>query len=91
VAKEDLPCLLVQRMMRFNMADRSTTDWLYLNLNRLDFILHLSSGMTGSDLPHVTSTTVAEYAIGLPTLEEQRVITGGLVNCWRWPTASKPA
>ncbi len=53
-AKDDLPCLLVQRMMRFKMVEPKLTPWLFFNLNLPAFIRHLSSGLTGSDLPHVT-------------------------------------
>lgn len=71
---EDLPCLLVQRVMRFKMADEQMTDWLFFNLNTQKFIEHLSDGLTGSDLPHVTGTGVAEYTIPLPPLAEQIAI-----------------
>jgi type I restriction enzyme S subunit len=74
VKKADLPCLLVQRMMRFKMVESKLTDWLYYNLSIVDFIQHLSSSLTGTDLPHVTGTGVAEYTLGLPSLDEQREI-----------------
>jgi type I restriction enzyme S subunit len=70
----DLPCLLVQRMMRFKMVRPELTQWLFCNLRIEGFIRHLSSGLTGSDLPHVTGTGVAEYALGLPPLPEQHEI-----------------
>ncbi|HMO13605.1 MAG TPA: restriction endonuclease subunit S [Pirellulaceae bacterium] len=72
--KNDLPCLLVQRMMRFKMVDPQLGSWLFFNLNLPAFIQHLSSGLTGSDLPHVTGTGVAEYTFGLPPLPEQHEI-----------------
>jgi type I restriction enzyme, S subunit len=72
--KHDVPCLLVQRMMRFKMVDRSITPWLFYNLQSHRFIDHLLSGMTGSDLPHVTGTGVAEYTFGLPPVAEQKEI-----------------
>jgi type I restriction enzyme, S subunit len=48
--------------------------WLFYNLNLPAFIDHLSKGLTGSDLPHVTGTGVAEYTFGLPPLPEQEEI-----------------
>jgi type I restriction enzyme, S subunit len=72
--KSDLPCLLVQRMMRFKMVEPRMTSWLFYNLNLPAFIDHLSKGLTGSDLPHVTGTGVAEYTFGLPPLAEQQEI-----------------
>jgi type I restriction enzyme S subunit len=72
--RSDLPCLLVQRMTRFKMAEEKMTDYLYYNLQLVNFIEHLSSGMTGSDLPHVTGDGLARYTIGLPPLAEQHEI-----------------
>jgi type I restriction enzyme S subunit len=72
--KTDLPCLLVQRMMRFKMVEPRMTAWLFCNLNLPAFIRHLSAGLTGSDIPHVTGTGVAEYTFSLPPLPEQQEI-----------------
>ena len=71
---EDVPCLLVQRMTRFKMVDPALTGFLYLCLQREEFIGHLSHGLTGSDLPHITGTGVAEYTFALPPMAEQREI-----------------
>jgi type I restriction enzyme S subunit len=71
----DVPCLLVQRMMRFRMVEQETADYLYLCLQHRDFIAFLThDGMTGSDLPHITGTGVAEFPVPLPPIEEQREI-----------------
>lgn len=60
--------------MRFKTTHPELTDWLYFNLNLQRFIDHLSGGMTGSDLPHVTGTGVAEFEVPLPPLVEQQEI-----------------
>jgi len=60
--------------MRFKMVDPLMTNWLYFNLQLPAFVHHLTAGLTGSDLPHVTGTGVAEYTFGLPPLAEQRDI-----------------
>jgi type I restriction enzyme S subunit len=70
----DLPCLLVQRMMRFKMVDQRLTPWLFLNLNLPAFIEHLTAGLTGSDLPHVTGTGVVEFSFALPPMAEQQEV-----------------
>jgi type I restriction enzyme S subunit len=80
VTKSDLPCLLVQRMMRFKMIEPRMTAWLFCNLNLQTFIRHLSSALTGSDLPHVTGTGVAAYMFGLPPLAEQQEIVRRVEN-----------
>ena len=58
--------------MRFKMVDRSDTDFLFYCLGHkrfIDFLAH--EGMTGSDLPHITGTGVAEFSIALPPQAEQ--------------------
>ena len=55
--QDDLPALVVQRVMRFKMADKADTDFLYYCLRDkrfIDFIAH--EGMTGSDLPSSRSS-----------------------------------
>ena len=75
VKPSDIPALLVQRVMRFKMVQPTDTDYLYLCLSQqrfIDFVAH--EGMTGSDLPHITGTGVAEFPIPLPLPDEQREI-----------------
>lgn len=72
VGESDLPALLVQRVMRFKMADKADTDFLFYCLRDkrfIDFVAH--EGMTGSDLPHITGTGVAEFPVPLPPPDEQ--------------------
>lgn len=72
VRDSDLPALLVQRVMRFKMVDKADTDYLFYCLRDkrfIDFVAH--EGMTGSDLPHITGTGVAEFPVPLPPREEQ--------------------
>jgi type I restriction enzyme, S subunit len=71
---DDVPCLLVQRVMRFKVPFLPVADFLHLCLQTTDFIRHVSGGLTGSDLPHITGTNVAEYTFGLPPLGEQQEI-----------------
>jgi len=71
---EDVPCLLVQRVMRFRVVDAALSDYLFICLRERRFEAALTGGMTGSDLPHVTGTVVADFTIPLPPLNEQREI-----------------
>jgi len=71
---KDVPCLLVQRVMRFKVPFAPMADFLHLCLQTSDFLRHVSGGLTGSDLPHITGTNVAEYTFGLPPLAEQQEI-----------------
>lgn len=74
VRPEDLPCLLVQRVMRFRVVDAALSDYLFVCLREGRFEAVLTGGMTGSDLPHVTGMVVADFTISLPSLNEQREI-----------------
>jgi type I restriction enzyme S subunit len=71
---EDLPCLLVQRMMRFKMFDASITSYLFICLQTPNFVASLHDSTTGSDLPHITGTGVAEFSFPFPPPDEQRDI-----------------
>jgi type I restriction enzyme S subunit len=77
ISKTDLPCLLVQRVMRFRLVKKEMTDYLHLCLSDDRFIRSLSTiGMTGAQLPHITGDSVPKYAIPLPPLAEQhRIVT----------------
>src|SRR5437763_1114598 len=56
------------------MVAPELTGFLYLALQTRDFVEHLSHGLTGSDLPHITGTSVAAYTFGLPPPAEQHEI-----------------
>lgn len=72
VKPSDVPALLVQRVMRFKMVTEADTQYLYICLMERRFREVLAhDGMTGSDLPHITGTGVAEFSIPLPPPEEQ--------------------
>lgn len=81
VKPTDVPALLVQRVMRFKMVDDSDTDFLHCCLSDrrfIDFLAH--QGTTGSDLPHITGTGVAEFPIPLPPKDEQLEINRRVSN-----------
>lgn len=71
-AKEsDLPCLLVQRMARLRMIDTAITGYLYLSLQSNSFIRHLLGSQTGTQLPHISGTSIEDFIFPLPPLKEQ--------------------
>ena len=75
VRKPDLPCLLVQRVMRFRFVKKEMREFIFLCLLHsafADSIKH--GGLTGSDLPHITGDTVPRFVIPLPPLPEQHEI-----------------
>ena len=75
VKQDDLPCLLVQRVTRFKMVVPEYTELLYYNLLNEKFQKYLANkGLTGSSLPHITGSAVADYSFGLPSIEESNEI-----------------
>jgi type I restriction enzyme S subunit len=75
VKPTDLPCLLVQRMTRLRCVDRSVEPYLYIAMSTERFRRHLLGGQTGTQLPHVSGTTIASFVVPLPPPAEQRRIT----------------
>ena len=75
ISGRDLPCLLVQRVMRFRLVKKEMIEYLYLCLSDYRFSQSLiGSGMTGAQLPHITGDSVHRYPIPLPPLSEQHEI-----------------
>ncbi|PAW79257.1 MAG: hypothetical protein B9S32_04700 [Verrucomicrobia bacterium Tous-C9LFEB] len=70
----DLPCLLVQRMARFQLVDELMTKYLFITLNTNAFIKHLLGGQTGTQLPHVSGDGIQSFLVPLPPLAEQKRI-----------------
>ncbi|TVS77554.1 restriction endonuclease subunit S [Mycobacterium helveticum] len=74
VTKADLPALLVQRVARIranNIDDR----YLYYWLTSQEFIRHLQGSATGTQLPHVTLTSIREFRVPRFDVEcERRIV-----------------
>ena len=72
--KEDLPCLLVQRVCRFKQSKKILNDYLFLLLSDYAFTNYLIPNQTGSDIPHISGKQILNYSITLPPLHEQTEI-----------------
>ncbi len=68
---DDLPCLLVQRMVRFRHVIEAMTSFLFTAMNTHGFIKHLLGGQTGTQLPHISGDGIQSFPIALPPLAEQ--------------------
>lgn len=72
VTKDDLPCLLVQRVLRIRAVEPPTSRFIETCLRDGRFERFLAhDGMTGTDLPHITGEGVSRFPIPLPPLVEQ--------------------
>lgn len=72
--KQDVPCLLVQRVARIRGIAPAMTSYLFVCLRTLEFIQHLIRGQTGSQLPHISAKGIASFVFPLPPLVEQQRI-----------------
>lgn len=72
ITKDDLPCLLVQRVARLRAKHRLDSSFLYHLLGTQRFISELLDGQTGTGVPHISGKQIADHAFALPTLAEQR-------------------
>lgn len=73
--KQDLPCLLVQRMARFRFVFEPLSDYLYVSLQTDHFVKHLMGSQTGTQLPHISARNIYSYQFPLPPLAEQKRIS----------------
>ena len=73
VMKADLPALLVQRVAR--IRPNSINDrYLYYWLTSQEFIRHLQGSATGTQLPHVTLTSIRQFRVPRFDVESERRI-----------------
>ena len=72
ITRDDLPCLLVQRVARLRAKHRLDSGFLYHILGTQRFIVNLLDGQTGTGVPHISGKQIADHAFALPALAEQR-------------------
>jgi type I restriction enzyme S subunit len=80
ISKEDVPCLLVQRIGRFLKTSRIDYEYLGYFLQSDFYVKNLSILQKGMDLPHISSSEILSPIIPLPSLDEQRKIASILSN-----------
>ncbi len=72
--KEDIPCLLVQRVTRLRPIDPITSTFIFTNVNTKRFVDQLIGNQTGTQIPHITEKGIRCFAVPLPPLAEQHQI-----------------
>ena len=72
ITRDDLPCLLVQRVARLRAKHRLDSRFLYHLLGTQRFIGGLLAGQTGTGVPHISGKQIADHAFARPSLAEQR-------------------
>lgn len=74
VNEQDVPCVLVQRVCKFNCTPSLSKDFLFLVLQGTAFINHLGAVQNGSGVPHISGAQILSFKLQLPSADEQTEI-----------------
>lgn len=75
IAKEDLPCLLVQRTARLRGSQCLDNRFLAYLISSEAFIRHIVGAQTGIGVPHISGQQIKDFEFAMPLKKEQAVIT----------------
>ncbi len=78
ISQQDLPCLLLQRVARFQIHDDLDVDFLYTFLHTDAFITAITQHDQSLGVPHVSPKQVETILIPYPPVAEQRRIAADL-------------
>ena len=76
VKKQDVPCLLLQRVALLRTSSLLDSDFLMRCLSSPLFVAHFAPETTGVSVPHISPDQIASFVIAVPPLEEQQQIVG---------------
>ncbi|HEY9170898.1 MAG TPA: restriction endonuclease subunit S [Verrucomicrobiae bacterium] len=74
IRAEDLPCLLLQRVGRFQFKPGLLPDYLFHFLSSQAFMMHITGDGRSSAVPHISAKQIEGIKIPLPKPAEQRRI-----------------
>lgn len=74
--RDDLPCVLVQRVARFRPFESLDSSFLYYVMKNETFINHLLGEQRGTQIPHISSKQILDFRFSLPDINTQREIVG---------------
>lgn len=78
IENDDLPLLLVQRVMRMRCNEGVDSDFIFYQLNSERFIKHLLGEQTGLGVPHISGKTISSFQLKIPSLVTQKIIVNKL-------------
>lgn len=78
IRAEDLPCLLLQRVGRFQFKPGLLPDYLFHFLSSQAFMIHISGDGRSSAVPHISAKQIEGIKIPLPKPASQRRIVSRL-------------
>lgn len=71
ITESDLPCYLVQRVVRIRMSDNLEPRYLKYGLDSGILERSVASATTGISVPHISHLQIANCKVPLPSLDEQ--------------------
>lgn len=74
ISKDDLPCLLVQRVARLRAKEQLDQHFLRYVIANPQFTNYILGVQTGTAVPHISSGQILTYEFMKPTIEQQRRI-----------------
>lgn len=78
INREDLPCLLVQRVARLRGKEQLDNGFLRYVIGSQSFTEYVLAVQTGTAVPHISTKQIQSYRLDLPPLSEQRAIAATL-------------
>ena len=72
IRAEDLPCLLLQRVGRFQFKPGLLPDYLFHFLSSQAFMMHISGDGRSSAVPHISAKQIEAIRIPTPSSKEQQ-------------------
>lgn len=78
IQRDDLPCLLVQRVARLRGVNGLDNGFLRYLIGSQSFTDHVLAVQTGTAVPHISSKQIQSFHFDLPPLPEQRAIAATL-------------
>jgi type I restriction enzyme, S subunit len=78
ISREDLPALLLQRVMRIRPDDENEPSYMRYVMSTDVFFRYLEPLFTGVSVPHVSEWQVRKFKMPLPPVDEQRSIVAHL-------------
>jgi type I restriction enzyme S subunit len=74
IKKDDLPCLLLQRVGRIRGNKNAITAYIKLLLSTNLFLDYFGPMLTGISVPHISSDQIEDFCAPIPPVEEQEKI-----------------
>lgn len=79
VTKDDLPALLLQRVIRLRARAGIDPSFLYLALQSRAFVEYATPIFTGVSIPHLSDGQVRAFRVPIPNIDRQRKLAQGIL------------